>query len=515
MASPASQKRLREAWVRLALQPRQLAKSLSRGLPGGGIERTAVASLDGHWLKLIIAEGPRNARAIVKVLACPVQGANPDEIQQRVRQVCAAEQAEARDVLLANPTHLCTIRIFALPSTDPKEIRDIVELQAEKHTPYAKNEILTDFLILERERSGYSRVLLVIAHQDVVHRGVRLVEAAGWGLDRVGCELEGLVAWTRLAKAALKSTADTTLTVDVDGNTTIFLVTHKGQAQFQRSLATGVEQLEADPAQAGGRLVGELQRSIEALDAEGSSLKIQEVLLTGPVDRLAAFKAQIEQGLDLPVRLVPPWQAGALSPEAASAAAKLPEISFASLIGLTAEPGALDLTPQTTKLRQAFESRAKALVQLGCQGLAALILISLLFIGRAHKQERYFHALRTVHQSMGAEAAVVQGALEQLIFVEDQLRRRGLLLKAIDTLAKLSPPEIQWNTLAYTAGEAVVLSGTADALPKVYEFSGSVGNSPLFQEVETRRVAKRQLDDERDVTDFELRCPLPGAEEPS
>ena len=518
------QPRVHEALLQLALQRRNLAKLISQGMPGAASHTVTLAALDGQWLKLLQAEGPPRARRVTRVLACPVQGDSAEQIQQRLRKACATEDLVLREVLLVNPTHLSTVRLFSLPSTDSKEIRDIVELQAEKHTPYAKEEILTDFKVIDRQRSGYSRVLLVIAHQDVIHRAVRMAEASGWAIERVGCELEGLTAWSESAKrhaaaaaaAAAKGAppkpagAGTSLVVDVDSGTTTLLAVHQGQPQFQRSLATGIEQLEDDPAGAGQRLVGELQRSIEAIEAEGAALKIQDVLLTGPTEQLGGFRLLAEQGLDLPVALVSPWQGCELSETARGAIARLPDVSFAGLIGLAASPGELDLTPQATKLRQAFEARAKALVLLGCQFIGALILVSLLFVGRAQKQQRYYAMLKTLYEHTAAEAVPVEQAIEQLEFIEGQLRQRGQLLKTVDMLAKLSPENIQRNTLSFTLDESVVLGGTADELPKVYEFSGSVSSSPLFKAVEVRRVTKRK-GEEKDLTDFELRCPLAGA----
>ena len=517
-----SRNRVREAFLQLALQPRRLAKSLGAGLSTASQSLTAI-SLDGQWLKLLHAEGPPRGRRITKLLACPVQGSSPEDILQQLRKACEAEGLAPKDVLIANPTHLSTTRLFSLPSTDPKEIRDIVELQAEKHTPYAKEEVLTDFKVIERDRSGYSRVLLVIAHQDVIHRAVRLVEACGWTLERVGSELEGLIHWSGLARRAAggqpratgeplargKQPAGGSLIVDVDGSTTVLLVMAKGQPQFQRSLASGMQQLESDPSGATERLVAELQRSLEALDAEGAA-KIQEVVLTGPIERLSALKAKIEEGLDLPVQLMSPWQGLELAEGLRTTLERLPEVSFASLAGLAVEPGRLDLTPHTTKLRQAFEARAKALVLLGCQAVGALILLSLLFIGRAQKEERYYRMLRQLYERTAPEAQTVEDALQEVVFVEEGLRQQDQLLKAVDSLAKLSPPEIRWNSLAYTKGDMLILNGTADALPKVYEFSGGLAASALFGQVEPRRVSKRKSGD-RDVTDFELRCPLVSA----
>ena len=502
---------IRETLVNLALQPRNAAKSLTGLMPGTTTQGLTVLALDGRWLKVLQADGPPNARKITKLLALPVAGAGMEEILKAFKEACAAEGLLPRDVLVANPTHLSTIRFFSLPSTDPKEIRDIVELQAEKHTPYAKEEILMDFKVIERERAGYSRVLLVIAHQDVLHRSVRLVELSEWPLDRVGCEVEGLVNWFQLAKkgAAAPASAGGSLVVDVDGSTTTLMVMQRAQPQFQRSLATGAEQLAGDPAQAGERLVSELKRSLEALDAEGGAVKIQDVLLTGCSERLEELKALIERGLDLPVNLISSWAGRTVSESVQAAANRLPEVSFASLVGLAFAPSQIDLTPQTTKLRQAFEARAKALVLLGCQCVGALILFSILIVGRVQKEHRYYEALKKVYSDSAAEARDLEAAIQEIEFVETRLHNRGHLLGTVNTLSRLSSADIQWKTLTFTEGEGVLLKGASSALPKIYEFVAALDGSPLFGQVEAKRVAKRKSGD-WDVTDFEVTCPFPN-----
>jgi hypothetical protein len=180
-------------------------------------------------------------------------------------------------------------------------------------------------------------------------------------------------------------------------------------------------------------------------------------------------------------------------------------VSFAALAGLVGGVSELDLTPQTTKLRQAFEARAKALVVLGCQCVGLLVLVAMLLVGRGHKAQRYYQQLRQAHQAAGQEALDVEEALRQTGFVKSQLRRRGQLLEAMRAMAEQSPPEVRWQTLTFTSGENIILRGSSEALPKVYEFAAGLKNVPLFASVEPRRVTKRQAEGQ-DVTDFELAC---------
>jgi Tfp pilus assembly PilM family ATPase len=492
--------------------PRALARALSRWMPDGGISAVTVLSLDGQWLKVLHAEGPGPARRITRAFAAPVAGAGPEDIQKTFRETCQTEGFAPGATLIAVPTHLCTARLFSLPSVEPKEIRDIVELQAEKHTPYAREEILSDFRIIERDRAGYSRVLLAIAHQDVVHRPVRLVETLGLNLDRVAAELEGLIAWCRLARPAGKGpAAEAALVVDMDGGTTTLLVMQRGHPTFQRSLAMGAEQLADDPVHTAERLVVEVQRSLEALETEWGLPRVQEVIITGSPQGLAELKPTLERGLELPVRLAPSWEQMPLAGPAAAAIERLPAVSFTGLLGLALGPEPeINLTPQPARLRQAFEARARELVLLGCQALGVLLLASILLISRAQKAESHYAALQRLHAGAAPPAEEVERALGQLEFVKTQLRQRGQLLDAVAVLAAQTPGGTRWNALTFTRGEALVLKGTSATLPQVYEFAAALRTAGAFAEVETARVAKRP-DQEEGITDFELRCVLRGA----
>src|SRR3989338_5034721 len=141
-----------------------------------GGRNVTVLSVDGQWLKLLHAARTPRGRTVTSLIALPMQDVSLPDLVMALRARCQAQGVEPESVLIANPSHLTTTRVFSVPSSDWREIRDIVDLQAEKHTPYSKEEILTDFSVVESEASGYSKVMLVIAHQDVVNRAVQIVE---------------------------------------------------------------------------------------------------------------------------------------------------------------------------------------------------------------------------------------------------------------------------------------------------------------------------------------------------
>src|SRR5205823_5067615 len=111
-----------------------------------------------------------------------------------------------------------TTRILALPSVDPREIKDIVELQAVKQTPYTREEITSGFYRLESDASGYSRILLAIAHRDTPTRYFRIAELAGLLADRITVSVEGVEAWFQMAMSREQpDAAKIVLLLDVNG----------------------------------------------------------------------------------------------------------------------------------------------------------------------------------------------------------------------------------------------------------------------------------------------------------
>ncbi len=482
-----------------------LSNALSQLAPRGAHNLT-ILWMDGRWLKLVQLSGRPGARTVSKLFAHAIEGLSDEEIIAWLQQTCTVQQVEPGTVLVANPAHLTTTRLFTLPSTDPGEIRDIVELQAEKHTPYAKEEILIDFHILESDRGGYSRVQLVLSHQDIVHRVLRIVEGMGWILEHVGFELDGLVNWF---KAANRDPATGTLIAELDNDSTTVVIFQHGKPFFHRSLALGVTQLLHDP-EAVDKLAAELRRSLESFESEGFNLPVAAVVLTGQAGRVPQLAERVHQALDLPAESVDPFQGVELSDEAKLAHESLSQHAFTSLVGLGLGPSPVDLTPKALKLHRAFEARAKTLVSLGCQLIGGLLLVSCLIIGRAYQTERYHAGLLQQERTLRAQSDNLEVALEQFDLVERWLGSRGVILEAVTELAHQTPDTIRWQSFSFTKNDQIVIKGTSQEMPKVFEFATQLKQSPLFSKVEARRVSKKKVGEET-VTEFEIVCSLAGA----
>ena len=83
------------------------------------------------------------------------------------------------------PAHLTIAKNIEIPSLDPDEIKEIIDLQAGRHTPYSRGEIIIDYINIGTYRENYTKILLVIVTLSVVRRQIEILAKAGLITEKV------------------------------------------------------------------------------------------------------------------------------------------------------------------------------------------------------------------------------------------------------------------------------------------------------------------------------------------
>ncbi len=471
----------------------------------GAQENFIVLSADGQWLKMVHLSGSKRAMAVQGLVSVPIQNLKHEDIITKLKAECDTRGIHADRVLIANPSRLTTARLFALPSTDPQEIKDIVQLQAEKHTPYAKEEILTDFKIIETQSGGMTRVMMVISHQDVVHRSLRIAQDMGWSLDRVGFELEGAVNGFKFAQSKLAKEKGAYLLADINDESSDLVVVYQGMPYFHRTVNIGVNHF-IQVAESAGRFCGEIRRSLEAFESEGLNIMPEKVFLTGMVSQIQEHAKFIGEQLGLSTQLVNPFEGWQLS-KLAQNDANQATVSFVSLMGMGVGTHEIDLTPKSLKLHRTFEVRAKSLVALGCQFMAVLLMVTCWLVGKSYQEEKYYDSLVAKQQATSREADKLELTLKQLELINGWMRDRGKILTVFIELNAVAPSALTWDSFSYTRGKEVVLKGVSAELPKVFDYVASIEGLTVCGQPEAGRVSKRKEGDDF-VTEFSVSCQM-------
>src|SRR5437870_1155840 len=120
-------------------------------------QRTTTAlELSGEWLKLAQVEVGAKGKRLLRLIARPV--APQEELSQTLVDLFKTGMSSADSIVISIPRNLVTVRNLQLPTADPHELKEMIDLQAAKQTPYAKEEIIADFQVVRRRDRKSTRL---------------------------------------------------------------------------------------------------------------------------------------------------------------------------------------------------------------------------------------------------------------------------------------------------------------------------------------------------------------------
>lgn len=336
-----------------------------------------VVELGNDWLKVIHVQPSAAGDALSKVRIEKLDasvGASPKLIGDIFRQ----HKLTGLPVYASLPRQLVNVRMLELPSTDPLELSDMVDLQVGKQTPYSRDEIIADYRITGPGREGYTRVLLAIVQRSVLRQRFSVFEEAGIDVERMSLSTEGILGWCR--RSLKKPGEGAMLVVDVDSFYSDFVVVDKGNLLFTRSVLLGANELLGDYAAAQGKFVREVRQSVEAFAAESPGLSVGKGYLSGAGAWIPGLAQDLARGLNIVVEPVDSLQAFKYKPKTPDLRqAPYNAVSLTALVGIAGDPASLELSlaPESVRLRRAIVTKARRLTTLGVMIVTVLASISL------------------------------------------------------------------------------------------------------------------------------------------
>lgn len=478
------------------------------GLGAGGSvknKQVFVLEIGEVWLKMAVAKEGK----LAGFEASMVEGASDLDIAQKIMEFLKKENLKPTEVLIAHPSHNLTMRILSLPSVDPREIKDIVDLQAVKQTPYSRDEITTGFHILGSDNAGYSRVLVAISHREVAARYFKITDLAGLANSQMTVSLEGLRFWFQEMIAAGKVTQDEmTLVLDVDWMTTDLMILLNDRIIFNRSIDRGAKHLTEQGQVMEAELVREIQRSLESGAAEMKpEEKVGRIILTGIQKPLKDFCAVLARELNMPCEV-----AGGITSMPSRLPGEFEEIekgysvSFVAAGGLALHPDkvTIDITPPEIQLRKSLEQRGKDLALAGTLLLAFVMVLSLICIEKIYKRSGYIGDLKKQYREIQTEAEEVERLVAKMKLAQEQGGAGGGILDVLREISAVLPDNIVLNALDYSETDrTVTIRGISAEMSGVFQFLTTLEGTQILEQVKTRNVSKRKIE-EREVAEFEM-----------
>lgn len=423
---------------------------------------------------------------------------DPKEAQKILKDLFGEFKKFNPFVILSIPRKYFTVRNMRIPSFDEVEIRNILELQATRQIPYAKEEIVTDFKVLEQSQDGFSNVFFAIVHQDIIKKRLDILFSLGINADVVSISTDS--EWSWFLEQNIENIKSPFAILDVGDLSAEVIIAAEPSFVFSRSFSYKHD----NPV----KFIEELKVTFSSYASE-SDIKIEEIIVTGQEAEIDDVSQLIESELNLATKKFQQSEK-IMSPDGSEMDMGLfKKDSFNSLLGCVFNPTVLSLNFITKNIVFSRQMKAlrKNLYIFIFLFVATLISAALVFYVKIKEKKDFYDQIDSRLKLIEPEVSKLNKITKNISLIKNQLNLKGSSIDIIREIYKIAPANVFLTSLNYEEGKSVVLKGNARTLSEVLKFVNNLETSGYFENAKLKYATNRSIKGQ-ELTDFEINAPL-------
>ena len=395
--------------------------------------------------------------------------------------------------VLVIPAYQCTTKYAILPSTDPAEIEKMLDFELPNIVPYNTQPWAWDFLVIDKQKDGTSKMLIVLSPLSVIDRHIKTLSSLGIKADVITTSAMFHTLFLSKEKTLLDSNAVGCFCFNDDYME--FFVTEDGQVTFLRGARLKKKFCESTKP-----IEVEIQRSL-------SMVKDQE--FTSCPDRFFAVSADgsaadfvriVQRVAGISVKEV---ESSALCNEHSSIMDRLVDVGSDSYLSSAPEKAQINLLPRHLKEKRRRSNKRK---QTAVHALKVCFVLLLAFLCLKTSIWRKNRLLERYEQRLSAISPIaekLQFQQQQLAIIESQLQGNVSTLDIISELYRVLPKDITVHYLSIEQNKKAVTRAQAKLLSQAFDCIGPLEQSDYFENVRQSYANQRQIEDSI-LIDFEI-----------
>ncbi len=469
--------------------------------------RTVVSfSFSQGAVRIACAKISSGAKAeIIGVKNCNIEGLT-DEAAAAVIKKAVKEFNVSRPVFVSSIDSPSVItKNIEIPSIKETEIKEIIDLQAGRYTPYGRGEIIVDYVNIGTYHSSYTKVLIVIIVKEIIKKQLSIFEKSGFVINKVQFSSEGIGCVCSKA-LALGEKAAPSIILSVDNKVSDFIVLFKGKTIFIRTIPIGYDTFVLDKIECETKFVDEVKKSLDAYRAEDIEEVPDEFILIGPPDMTDAVKMKVSKILGMPTRNFLFYSGMLLSKEMLSDNTQLAFVNTIAAV-LSSGETIVDLRPPDLKLKAFFQERSREIIKSGILLMAIIIMACVILLGKIYYRGGYLSKLDTQLKIMEPQIASLEKTSNKIAIIRGFIENKKRPLDIISELYELVPEDAYLKSVVIDEKGEINIKGTAGAMSEVFGFVSDIEGSKYFKGASAQNTASRK-EGGKDVSDFEITCKL-------
>lgn len=473
-------------------------------------------------------------------------GAEAHGLEHALTQFVQQHNLHEDTVYTVLPRHDIATRILTLPTQNPSEAANMVQLSAEEFVPYTIEEMIIDQCILTNRPNGEAQVLAALAHRDVVNGHLGLLQKAGIAPDGVFLSTACLATLLQLcAQNKNLPHARRLALVHLGSGGIEVIVAGQGDLLFSRGIATvqdwstvsslggapgkSAEEVsgtsfsslvfdEPTPSATGAlqELTAEIRGSLSAFRRESEDGEsVEGVYLCSETPTADEMASLISEEIHLPCHMAD--FARALVTYGAEHLAAMPLVMLGAAL-MAQERGEIrvNLLPAAAAEVKHLENAQRMVVRFGLVAAAILVALLGLYFQSVHQRQVYINELESKVAAIEPNARGVASMREQLQILSRQVERNGSALELLATVCEAVPGDAANITaFTYRRTEGINIYGRAKSVDDIHAFTKTLrgmAKSYLKMFAQAKSLYEQQ-GKERDQEVFDYQVVIPFTEE--
>ena len=448
---------------------------------------------------------PQGQVFLIDAIKRDVRDVPPEELPKIVDSALAELGAKRIPAVCFIPLHLITTKNIEIPSLDPQEIRSIIDLQAGRHTPYAREEILVGYITVCVFQRNYTKVLLVIVNRGVVKKQTEVFDSVGVRIHSVLFPPEGIARFYAQALHVKPDDVPVGI-IHFSQNATDFIVEFNTTVATCRNIPIGLSHLikEGDTAKEG--LIAELVKSLEAYQSEDINRVPETYYLTSDDAKVKELQPILQDKLKANVKIMSYLDLiQAPQPIMLKLVSEYSDDSFLDILAVTPNLSSIqvDLTPEEVKTQRVMEEKGREVVKAGVMIFIVLLFTTAMFFSKISFRSNLLGQLKEDYVVKHRAVISLDRVAQRNRVVKNFVSSRMTTLEIINNLYQLIPQEIYLENILIEEDVTITIRGVSESMSRVFNFVTALEESELFKNVKTKSTTAKK-DRGKDAAAFEI-----------
>jgi Tfp pilus assembly PilM family ATPase len=467
----------------------------------------SVLEITETHIKLVQARQEPRGGVITNFIVENISSPRDEVISEQLGKLIKQTSPRPTNLIAVIPRNLVIVRNLNLPSHNPIELAKMAELQVIRQIPYAKQDLVINHSVVEKDPSGYSKVLVVIVHKDVINRYLKIINPVATA-DLFVLSSQGIINWYSVYSDKKRlGQEDVSVLFNFDTTSSDVCFFYKGQLLFSRSIIFGLKDFGSKNLD---DVIRQIHLTFSSYKKEKIGREISRLILMPSCDNTRDFSIRLQEELAIPTQVLDVQSIIALD-KGISLPAQInrSQLCAASVLGfaISERKDFLDLLPPEAHRQRTVHARKREFITLGVLLFFTVASFICAIYVKVYKKERHLKALEEYLDRTNSEADDITKMGKRLKLIKQRIAPEVSSIDVIYELYNLLPQNMSLRIFEQDGQGNLVLQGIALAMSDVFNFQGRLDKSEYFSNVEVRYTRNRKTR-KGELTDFMIVCKI-------